>query len=119
MKSRRNFVVAILLVAIMCIGVGFAALSSTITGTGTITYTPAFDIEWKTGSVTGDKVTGSPVVSTDAHTNDTLAFTVDTSDMAIGNTTTVTATVVNTINRHRDFSFFLDSGAAFIVTPLL
>ena len=24
-----------------------------------------------------------------------------------------------TINRHRDFSFFLDSGAAFIVTPLL
>ena len=25
----------------------------------------------------------------------------------------------NTINRHRDFSCFLDSGAAFIVTPLL
>ncbi len=25
----------------------------------------------------------------------------------------------STINRHRDFSFFLDSGAAFIVTPLL
>ena len=24
-----------------------------------------------------------------------------------------------TINRHRDFSCFLDSGAAFIVTPLL
>ena len=29
-------------------------------------------------------------------------------------------TIINgTINRHRDFSFFLDSGAAFIVTPLL
>lgn len=29
-------------------------------------------------------------------------------------------TIANsTINRHRDFSFFLDSGAAFIVTPLL
>ena len=30
-----------------------------------------------------------------------------------------TATGERTINRHRDFSFFLDSGAAFIVTPLL
>ena len=29
------------------------------------------------------------------------------------------ASVECTINRHRDFSFFLDSGAAFIVTPLL
>lgn len=29
------------------------------------------------------------------------------------------ATTERTINRHRDFSFFLDSGAAFIVTPLL
>jgi len=28
-------------------------------------------------------------------------------------------TLESTINRHRDFSFFLDSGAAFIVTPLL
>lgn len=96
MKSRRNFVVAILLVAIMCIGVGFAALNSTINGTGTITYTPAFNIEWKAGSVTGDKVTGSPAVSTDAHENDTLAFTVDTSDMVVGGTTTVEAKVKNT-----------------------
>ena len=30
-----------------------------------------------------------------------------------------TTEIVVTINRHRDFSFFLDSGAAFIVTPLL
>ena len=93
MKSRRSFVVAILLVAIMCIGVGFAALNSTINGTGTITYTPAFDIEW-TETVTGSGVSGV-AVSTTTHTNDTLAFTVDTSGMAIGNTTTVTATVVN------------------------
>lgn len=93
MKSRRSFVVAILLVAIMCIGVGFAALSSTITGTGTITYTPAFDIEW-TQTVTGDEVSGV-AVSTTTHTNDTLAFTVDTSSMAVNDTTTVTATVQN------------------------
>lgn len=29
------------------------------------------------------------------------------------------AIINSTINRHRDFSFFLDGGAAFIVTPLL
>ena len=94
MKSRRNFVVAILLVAIMCIGVGFAAINSVISGTGTITYTPAFDIEW-TGDVTGDNVTGLPAVSTTNHANDTLAFTVDTTDLAVGQATTVTATVQN------------------------
>lgn len=91
MKSRRNFVVAILLVAIMCIGVGFAALSSTINGTGKITYTPAFDIEW-TENVTG---ASDVVVSTGTHENDTLAFTVNTSGMAVNDTTTVTATVQN------------------------
>lgn len=91
MKSRRNFVVAILLVAIMCIGVGFAAMTSVINGTGTITYNPTFNIEW-TENVTG---ASDVVVSTDAHENDTLAFTVDTSDMAKNATTTVTATVKN------------------------
>ncbi len=93
MKCRRNFVVAILLVAIMCIGVGFAAMSSTINGTGKITYSPAFEIEW-TEAVTGDNVSGVAVTTT-THTNDTLAFTVDTSDLAINNTTTITATVKN------------------------
>lgn len=33
--------------------------------------------------------------------------------------TPLVARAESTINRHRDFSFFLDSGAAFIVTPLL
>lgn len=93
MKSRRNFVVAILLVAIMCIGVGFAAMTSVINGTGKITYTPAFDIEW-TETVTGSGVSGVAVTTT-THKNDTLAFTVDTSNMAVNDTTTVTATVQN------------------------
>lgn len=91
MKSRRNFVVAILLVAIMCIGVGFAALTSVINGTGKITYNPAFDIEW-TETVTG---ASDVAVTTTTHTNDTLAFTVNTSNMAVNETTTVTATVKN------------------------
>lgn len=91
MKKRRNFVVAILLVAIMCIGVGYAALTSTISGEGTITYTPAFDIQW-TETVTGATDVN---VSTNTHTNDTLTFTVDTSSMAVNDTTTVTATVKN------------------------
>lgn len=93
MKSRRNFVVAILLVAIMCIGVGFAAINSVIVGTGTIKYTPAFDIEW-TETVTGNGVSDVKVTKTN-HTNDTLEFTVDTSSMAVSDTTTVTATVKN------------------------
>ena len=91
MKSRRNFVVAILLVAIMCIGVGFAALTSVINGTGTIKYKPAFDIEW-TETVTGATDVN---VSTTNHANDTLTFTVDTTSLAVGEATTVTATVKN------------------------
>ena len=93
MKSRRNFVVAILLAAIMCIGVGFATLTSVIKGTGKITYNPAFAIEWK------ETVTGATdvTVTDDPNTNDTLAFTVDTSSMTVGGPTTeVVATLTNT-----------------------
>ena len=96
MKGRRNFVVAILLVAIMCIGVGFAAITSTITGTGTITYDPAFAIEWTT-NVTGANVSDVNVTSSAVDKeNDVLTFKVDASSLVVGGTTTtVTATVKN------------------------
>ena len=92
MKSRRSFVVAILLVAIMCIGVGFAKLSSVIDGTGTITYTPTFAITWDGATATSGKTTDVTVVE---DTGETLTFNVNTDSWAVGNSVTITATVKN------------------------
>ncbi|MBR2498855.1 MAG: hypothetical protein IKB67_04000 [Clostridia bacterium] len=89
MKSRRNFVVAILLVAIMCIGVGFAALTSVINGTGTITYGPTFAITWDGA----ESVNGNVTITVDEGTD--LEFSVDTSTWAVNDACTITATVKN------------------------
>lgn len=89
MKKRRNFVVAILLVAIMCIGVGYAALSSTINGTGTIEYGPTYAISWA-----GSETASSDVTVT-ADEGENLTFSVDTSTWAVSDSCTITATVKN------------------------
>lgn len=92
MKSRRNFVVAILLVAIMCIGVGFAALTSVINGTGTITYGPTFQIAWDGATAESGKTTD---VSDIVGTGEELSFKVNTSSWAKSDSVTITATVKN------------------------
>ena len=92
MKSRRNFVVAILLVAIMCIGVGFAALSSHINGTGTITYEPMFQIAWNSAAAESGKTTD---VTDIVATGGTLTFKVDTTSWAINDSVTIKAIVKN------------------------
>ena len=92
MKSRRNFVVAILLVAIMCMGVGFAALDSVINGTGTITYGPTFQIAWDGATAESGKTTD---VSDIVGTGEELSFKVNTSSWAISDSVTITATVKN------------------------
>ena len=89
MKSRRNFVVAILLVAIMCIGVGFATLTSVINGTGTITYGPSFAITWDGAE------SASADVSITADEGTDLKFSVNTSAWAVNDSCTITATVQN------------------------
>lgn len=89
MKKRRNFVVAILLVAIMCIGVGYAALSSTINGEGTIEYGPSFAISWD-----GSETASSDVTVTSDEGKD-LTFSVNTSTWAVSDSCTITATVKN------------------------
>lgn len=89
MKSRRNFVVAILLVAIMCIGVGFAALTSVINGTGTITYDPTFAITWNGAESENADVSITADEGTD------LTFSVDTSTWKVNDSCTITATVKN------------------------
>ena len=98
MKSRRNFVVAILLVAIMCIGVGFATMSSTLGLIGTVTYKPAFSIEWQDGSAKLDNVALESTIGDTQFGEDTvstLQFTIDTTDWTVGQSHEITAIVKN------------------------
>ena len=94
MKSRRNFVVAILLVAIMCIGVGFAAISSTLGLTGTINYDPSFKIEWKADSAELDEEELESTIG-DVDAISTLQFTIDTTDWTVGQSHKITAVIEN------------------------
>ncbi len=94
MKSRRNFVVAILLVAIMCIGVGFAAISSTLGLTGTINYDPSFKIEWKADSAKLDNAELESSIG-DVGTTSTLTFSVNTTDWTVGQDHEITAVIEN------------------------
>lgn len=98
MKSRRNFVVAILLAAVMCIGVGFAAISSTLGLKGTINYNPAFSIEWQEDSAKlGDDALESTIGDTQfgEDTVSTLQFTIDTTDWTVGQSHIITAVIEN------------------------
>ena len=98
MKCRRNFVVAILLVAIMCIGVGFAAISSKLGLKGTVTYKPAFSIEWQEGSAKLDNVALESTIGDtqfDEDTVSTLQFTIDTSSWNVNEDHTITAVIAN------------------------
>lgn len=94
MKCRRNFVVAILLVAIMCIGVGFAAISSTLGLTGTINYDPSFKIEWKADSAELDEEELESTIG-DVDAISTLQFTIDTTDWTVGQSHKITAVIAN------------------------
>lgn len=94
MKNRRIVVVAILLVAVLCLGVGYAALNDTITATGTINYgTQNLELQW-TGNVTGDNAT------TETTGGDTLAFTVDTTNWEKDVEHTYEVTVTNTSTKY-------------------
>lgn len=93
MKNRRIVVVAIMLAAVLCLGVGYAALQETLTATGKVNVT-IFDVDWKADSAAGF----SPVIN-DA--NDTLTFTVpDTVLQEVGDTVTINATIVNCDQRY-------------------
>ena len=94
MKSRRNFVVAILLVAIMCIGVGFAAISSTLGLNGTINYDPSFKIEWKADSAELNEEELESTIG-DVGTTSTLQFTIDTTSWNVNDPHKITAVIAN------------------------
>ena len=90
MKNRRIVVVALMLVAVLCVGVGYAALNDTIDFTGKVNYTPKLQIVWGT-------VTDSEGILTNSEGTDTDTFTVsmDTTEWIVGETKTFTITVRN------------------------
>ena len=90
MKNRKIVVVALMLVAVICVGVGYAALNDTIDFTGKVSYKPDFQIVWGT-------VTDSEGILTDSDGTDTDTFTVsmDTTEWTVGQTKTFTITVKN------------------------
>ncbi len=117
MKNRRIAIIAFVLVAVMAIGVGYAAVADTLTASGKVAANTdaAFDsyIQWGTGDnkptltrngtgsvVDPDKTNatvGNPSGGTASDTNDLLTITVDAADLsAKGDYVTVSAKVVST-----------------------
>ena len=90
MKNRRNVVTALLLIAVLCVGVGFAALNDTIDFTGKISYTPDFDIVWGTATDPDSILKNSEGTDTD-----TFTVSMDTTEWVVGETKTFTVTVKN------------------------
>ena len=90
MKNRRNVVIALLLIAVLCVGIGYAALNDTIDFTGKISYTPDFQIVWGEATYTDGLLT-------DVSGTDTDKFTVsmNTSEWVVDETKTFTVTVKN------------------------
>ena len=88
MKNRGIVVVAIMLVAVLCLGVGYAALNDAITATGTVNVTATgFDLQWENDDT-------SPI-GTSANGN-TLTFTVDATKLVKANdSVTIKAKVKN------------------------
>ena len=90
MKNRRNVVIALLLVAVLCVGIGYAALNDTINFTGKISYTPDFDIVWGTATYADGLLT-----DVDGTGTDTFTVSMDTTNWVVGETKTFTVTVKN------------------------
>ena len=94
MKNRRNVVIAILLIAVLCVGIGYAALSDTINFTGKISYTPDFQIKWTAVTDAEAKLTVVTVIDP-AVGVDSVSVSLDTTGWEINDTYTFTATVKN------------------------
>lgn len=89
MKNRR-IVVALLVIAILCVGVGYAAVADTIHFTGKITHTPSLQLVWGEASYETGLLTD--VSGTDT---DTFTVSMDTTEWDVGATKTFTVDVKN------------------------
>lgn len=91
MKNRRNVVIALLLIAALCVGIGYAAMDASISFTGKIDYNNenTFAIYW--AEVTEGKSLGT----VDGEGTPTLSIDMDTTEWTLGDTKTIKATVKN------------------------
>lgn len=103
MKKRRSVFGAFILLALLCLGFGYAALvdslninGSVATSADNVTNTELFDVQWKTvGTPAVTKVGASAVTATAAKTDETNA-TLTISNMALyGEKVVVVYTVEN------------------------
>lgn len=92
MKNRRIVVVALMLVAVLCVGVGYAALQDEITFTGNINYTTDFQLTF-TDAISG---TNASLVTSPTVNNETGALTVsiDASSLNLTENDSMTFTAV-------------------------
>ncbi len=92
MKNRRNVVIALLLIAVLCVGVGYAALNSDIDFTGNILYKPTdFSVYWASLE-DEDSILKSETVEVEENA---ITVTMDTTNWELNDTKTITATVKN------------------------
>ncbi len=89
MKNRR-IVAALLLIAILCVGVGYAALSDTINFTGKITYETSLQLVWNNFQDAAGVTTAHSGEGTDAFT-----VSIDTSEWSTNEPKTFTVDVKN------------------------
>ena len=93
MKNRR-ILAAVLLIAILCVGVGYAAVADTINFTGTIKYDgPSLQLVW------GNVTEGNALLTDPTGTGtDNFTVTLDTTEWNVDETKTFKVEVLNETN---------------------
>ena len=89
MKNRR-ILVALLAVAILCVGVGYAATTEILNFTGKITYDPTLQLVW--GTATDED---GLLESVSGNGTDTFTVSMDTSEWHVGDEKSFTVAVDN------------------------
>ena len=94
MKNRKIVVVALMLAAVLCVGVGYAALQASLTFTGNVTYTSEFPVVFTNviGGTAAAKVSDATV---DGDGNLTVTIDADEMDPTTNNTLSFTAQIKN------------------------
>lgn len=96
MKEKKNVLIIALLVAIIAMAVGYAALGETLTITGTGNINVEWDVQIE--SITAGTLTGATVTSAEKTGNTTASFDVDLAYPGASATFEVVAKNYGTIN---------------------
>ena len=120
MKNRR-IVVALLLVAVLCVGVGYAALSDTINFTGKITHENSLQLVWDNFQDAAGVTTAHSGEGTDAftvsintsewNTNETKSFTVDVKNPTTFDASNVQVTTLTGVPANYTVTADIDANA--------